>query len=313
MERAEAIWEETDLDPSVLLATNYIEFELSENNGTLSNGDVITLTASIDKEGIKNNIFYTKSLMGRKSQSFEFVVYGLEDGVILDVFDAIDCCYYDTTNETNSYYIQLKDDYSKDYNNGVTIVTENDEIKVYGEDFYSFSIPISFMSDKVSKDAKETKIQVDISYDSHIDKGIIIKETEKNITIDKLTYIKSNIFKENDLNILQKHALEFAAKKFDINKYHLSEVTLFTGGNLKSQALIYFFKGSDGVYIVFYEYLKCDTKNKVFNVANVEPQTRSGILWGTYKYSSMDKFYEVYNIDKNDNMYIPKEDRVAVW
>lgn len=29
--------------------------------------------------------------------------------------------------------------------------------------------------------------------------------------------------------------------------------------------------------------------------------------------SSMDKFYEVYNIDKNDNMYIPKEDRVAVW
>lgn len=300
MERAEAIWEETDLDPSVFLATNYIEFELSENNGTLSNGDIITLTAHIDKNSIKDNIFYTKSLMGKKIQTFEFEVAGLEDGVALDIFDAIEGCYYDTTKEdVTGYYTEYKYNYSKDYDNGITVVTENNSIVVYGDDFQSFEVQISQKSDKVSAEAKTTKLIINNDPNYYIDLGIVFKETEKEIKIDKLSYVKSNIFNKSDLKILQDRAVSFASEKFDINNYPLTNAALYTG-NLRSQALVYFFKGKDGLYIVFFEHLLCDSQNNIYNVESVEPQTSTTWFSGARKYDSMEALYEHLSVIADD-------------
>ncbi len=272
---------------------DYIEFEWSENNGTLSNGDTVTLTLTIDIDGIKNNPLYKKKISGKEKQSFKFKVEGLEDGIVLDIFDAIECCYYDETENIDEYILHIKDDYSREYENGITVVCEeSDSLTVYGDDFYSFTVPVRLASDKVSDKAASTKVVLGCEQTEYVDLGIVFKETEKAITVKHLSYVKSNIFDKETLKILQDRAIEFAKEKIDTTKYSLYKAELYVGGELDNQVLAYFFKGSDGFYVINYEDMKCNSENKLYDINNLEPEVISSFFYIPYKFDDMKQFLE---------------------
>ena len=272
---------------------DYIEYEWSENNGTLSNGDTVTLTLTIDKEGIKNNPLYKKKISGGEEQSFKFKVEGLEDGVVIDVFDAVECCYYDETKDNDEYILKIKDDYTREYEKGITVVCEeSDSLTVYGDDFYSFTVPVRLASDKVSDKAASTKVVLGCEQTEYVDLGIVFKETEKAIAVKHLSYVKSNIFDKETLKILQDRAIEAAKEKIDTTKYSLYKAELYVGGGLDNQVLAYFFKGSDGFYVVNYEDMKYTSDNKLYDINNLEPEVISSWLWGAYKFDDMTHFLE---------------------
>lgn len=272
---------------------DYITYEWSENNGTLSNGDTVTLTLTIDKEGIKNNPLYKKKISGGEEQTFKFKVEGLEEGVALDIFDALECCYYDETKDNDEYILKIKDDYSREYEKGITVVSnDSGSLTVYGDDFYSFTVPFHLASDKVTDKATSTKVVLGREQTEYVDLGIVFKETEKAVEVKHLKFVDSNIFDKETLKLLQDRAVEVAKKSIDTSKYSLHKVELYVGGELDNQVLAYFFKGSDGFYVVNYEDMKCTSDNKLYDISNLEPEVISTWFWGANKFDDMAHFLE---------------------
>lgn len=142
----------------------YITYEItSENNGTLSNGDKVVFTVKIAQDMLEENPVYKKGISGGEEQKFEFTVSGLEEGVTIDVFDAVEGVVIDST-LNNAMTIKVKDNYVRDYGkDGINVKTEDGKIRVYGDNFRSFEISVHSMNYKAS-----AKIERNVNADAGV-------------------------------------------------------------------------------------------------------------------------------------------------
>lgn len=281
---------------------DYLEYAWSENNGALSNGDTVTLTVSIDKEGMKNNPFYKKKLSGKDTQTFKFKVDGLEDGVAIDVFDAVDYFYLNTTGFDIYDYTVLKEDYVKEYSEGITVRVENDRIKVYGDDFYSFTVDIEPITDNYDEKTEKLKLGIDCESTKYIENGLVLAPSVKEFDVEVISWVDDGNISTDDITILKNTANETAKNLFDINKFKLIEINHYyyeskTYGG--SNMLNFYYSDGNSVYTLTFNDLIRTRNGDICDVEDEEVDYETEWFSGKIKArNSIEEFEEldmVYN------------------
>ncbi len=257
---------------------DYISYEItSDNNGTLSNDDEVVVTVRIDKERIKENPSFKKMISGDEEQEFKFTVSGLEEGVTIDVFDAIESAVIDTTSY-NRLTVKLKKDYVKDYEkNGITVKTEDDRIRVYGDEFQSFVINVDSVSDNFDKTKGTHKLVVSAEKDRYKEYGIILAETESEVRTTYISYVADNVISPGDLAKLTQKAKDDINKRFPDQNCTLEKTVFYIyDGTRYNNSVVYFFKGSESYYAIWFDDLRQYSDNSIVDVDELRTQTNAG-------------------------------------
>lgn len=276
-------------------AADYITYECtSENNGKLSNGDKVIITITIDKDRMKLDPGFDKKISGGEKIDLKYEVSGLPEGTVIDVFDAVDNVCIDMTLGYPNLSINLKEDYKKDYGaNGINVKTENNHIRIYGDEFQSFGVSLSAVTDNYDETSTSIKIGVNSETDAFIDKGIAIAPTEKIFKPVIINYVKNAGFSKEDLATLNKNMKSFAAQEFSGEAYKLEKVMLFCQENYSDCFLAYFYKVGDYYAVPYFDHLKQDQNGRIYEIDEVEPSIDG--FFGYNTFDSIDNFKSYYS------------------
>lgn len=250
----------------------YITYEItSENNGTLSNDDKIVFTVKIAQDKLKENPAYKKGISGGEEQKFEFTVSGLEEGVTIDVFDAVEGVVIDST-RNNNMTIKVKDNYVRDYGkDGINVKTENGKIRVYGDKFQSFEISVHSKSDNYDKTKGTHKMTVSDEADRYKDYGILLANTEADVNITYVSYVADNTINTADLAKLTQKAKDDIKNRFPDQNCTLEKTILYVyDGTRYYNSVVYFFRGTDAYYAVWCDNVKQYSNNSIVDVDNLK-------------------------------------------
>lgn len=283
---------------------SYVTVKLDEEtkNGHLSNGDKVTFILSIDNKGIQKNPYFAKTIKEKNECKITYTVSGLEDGIAIDLFDAVDCYVYDESSYYNQDGLKYKTDYTKEYGNGIETRVEYGNVRIYGEDFSSISASIQRVNDKIiDENTKSVKCGINANEDTLMEKGIVLSPTEKDIKVVRLSLADANNITKADVSSLTAKAKDFARLNFEAGQT-LSKVKLYYGEGLHP-VLAYIFKVSKGYSVVHFDDLKIRSDNG--QVYGVEDQEARGYGWFGYsEYESIDKFQQSELSDKAQSIDI---------
>lgn len=252
--------------------SGYITYEItSENNGTLSNDDKIVFTVKIAQDKLKENPAYKKGISGGEEQKFEFTVSGLEEGVTIDAFDAVEGVVIDST-RNNNMTIKVKDNYVRDYGkDGINVKTENGKIRVYGDKFQSFEISVHSKSDNYDKTKGTHKMTVSDEADRYKDYGILLANTEADVNITYVSYVADNTINTADLAKLTQKAKDDIKNRFPDQNCTLEKTILYVyDGTRYYNSVVYFFRGTDAYYAVWCDNVKQYSNNSIVDVDNLK-------------------------------------------
>ncbi len=283
----ESMYNEDYWEYSFSSVSDYIDYSWSENNGTLSNGDTVVLTVTIDKTGMKSNKFFQKKISGKETQTFDFEVQGLEEGVVIDVFDAVDGIAYDTNDGDLS--IDLKDDYEKIYDNNVTIKVENNRIKVYGDEFHSFSVGVETVTDNINEKTKTTKLSISCEPTDYVDYGIVITPAEKEFDLTVLSFIEDGNIKAKDIKTLKSNADASAKNLFDTSKYKFSKAVFYNCDTYyTSNTLVFYYTDGKQYYALRYDDMQKDQTGNVFDIKAISVDYAKSLFGSIYLFNSVE-------------------------
>lgn len=289
-------------------SNDYIDITYPENNGSLSNGDTVEITVNIDKDGMKNDSSFKKTISGDEIQVFTYTVTGLPDATAIDVFDAVDNVVYDTI--TDNVSIEFKDEYVKEYGNGVSVKADSGYVKIFINGTWHYTVSLTINTENFSIDNPKVTLYTQESGDQFIEDNIVLIDTEKTVDANVVSYFYSMNISDNDIKALKKSADEFMKENFGSGKakykkaiayYDASEDGTFVG-------LLNFYYEVDGkIYAAIYENLKKDQNNNVYNIDQVEVKTFRTWLWneiiGEEKIEDFETKHMTY-VDK-ENVKIP--------
>ena len=289
-------------------SNDYIDITYPENNGSLSNGDTVEITVNIDKDGMKNDSSFKKTISGDEIQVFTYTVTGLPDATAIDVFDAVDNVVYDTI--TDNVSIEFKDEYVKEYGNGVSVKADSGYVKIFINGTWHYTVSLTINTENFSIDNPKVTLYTQESGDQFIEDNIVLIDTEKTVDANVVSYFYSMNISDNDIKALKKSADEFMKENFGSGKakykkaiayYDASEDGTFIG-------LLNFYYEVDGkIYAAIYENLKKDQNNNVYNIDQVEVKTFRTWLWneiiGEEKIEDFETKHMTY-VDK-ENVKIP--------
>ncbi len=253
---------------------DYISYECaSENNGTLSNGDMVEIVVKVNKDAIKNNKLFSKKISGGKEQSFKYKVSGLEEGTAIDLFDAVECVSIDTTSY-NSSKIVIKDGYTKQYEkDGINVKEEDGKIRIYGDNFNSFSVYMRLASDNFDENSKTVKVSVDSEADAYKEYGIVFKQTEADVNVSVISYVRYNTISKEDLTKLTDKVNEHVKKKLGDKSYSIVKAVLYYDADANDNCLEYYISAENKIYGVYYNYLKQYSDGKIVNIDDITPNS----------------------------------------
>lgn len=306
------IWGYSDEYAEYMFASSsdYIEVIYPENNGALSNGDEVELTIAVDTKGIKNNKAFKKTISGGETHTFKYTVEGLPEGTVIDVFDAVESFTLDTTSN-NSTDIALKADYVKDYGNGISVHVEDGySIKVYGDDFHSFSVGVEPATDNIHADTQTVKLVVDCEPDEFAEKGIIISPAEKEINVTVLSWITDGVFNESDLKALKAGVDKVVSEQFDTKKFKFSEANFYYyEGGWSGVSTMFCFCYTDGekTYVLRVEDLKKDDNGNVYELDYQEVRYHTSLFGGgIFAFDSVEAFEKEIVFQNKYQITIPE-------
>lgn len=246
----------------------YITYEItSENNGTLSNGDKVVFTVRIAQDKLEENPAYKKEISGGEEQKFEFTVSGLEEGVTIDVFDAVEGVVIDST-LNNNVTIKVKDNYVRDYGkDGINVKTENGKIRVYGDNFQSFEISVHSRSDNYDKTKGTHKLVTSVEADGYKNYGILLAKTEADVNITYISYVADNTINSADLAKITQKAKDDIKNRFPDQNCTLEKTILYVyDGTRYYNSVVYFFRGTDSYYAVWCDNVKQYSNNSIVDI-----------------------------------------------
>ena len=278
---------------------DYVSYEcVSENNGKLSNGDSVEILVTVNKDGIKNNKLFGKSISGGEKQSFKYKVEGLTEGTAIDIFDAVDSVTVDTTSY-NQTQIKIKDNYVKQYGtDGINVKEENGNIRVYGDNFNSFTVYLSIASDNFDENSKTAKVKVNCQPDQYKDYGIVFAKTEAEVKVNSISYVRYNTISKDDLTKLTNKVNDLAKERLDNGAYTIVKAAVYFDTKNMDNSLAYFIKSGNKIYMIYYNYLKQYSDGKIVNVDDITPAS----------YMTFVSYKSVEDAEKNGMIYTEKVD-----
>ena len=280
---------------------DYISIECtSENNGTLSNGDDVVYTFTVNNEGIRENPYFGKKISGGDTQEFKFEVAGLEEGTAINVFDAVDYVTYDTT-RYNRLSVNLKDGYVMQYDkDGINVKVEDDYIRVYGDNFQSFSVNINSVSDNFDETSATIRYAVSCEADAYREYGIVLAPTEADIPMKTVSYVKDNTFSAEDLAVLTKKVKDARATDWDDMEGTLNCAKLFYNSENGEATLAYFFKCKEGFNVAYYDRLTQTNDGRICDLNELTPRVEGFFGYSVYK--SVQDYAEAVNATNTYNI-----------
>lgn len=283
-------WENFSSDDYKTIS-DYIEVELPEENGKLSNGDKIEIVVKIDAKGIKKNRNIEKTISGGEEVSFKYEVSGLSECVAIDIFDAVESFNYDTTVSYNNYYVKFKDNYKRSYENGIEVRVEEGQFTVYGNDFYSFKMNVEPRTDNIHADSESVELFVNCSEEQFIENGLVFSPMSQQFKPNVVSYIKDNTFTQPDLATLFNKVNETASISLDPSaRFDSAKFYVYDKENEEfSTMLVYYFKVGEVYNAVVYDDLK-QNNGIVYNLVNIQPAVRTGFWGSVTEYSSIEDF-----------------------
>ncbi len=257
--------------------TDYITYEIiSENNGTLSNDDTVVIAVRIDQDGIEENPMFKKGISGDDEQELEFTVSGLEEGVAIDVFDAVESVVIDST-IYNSMTIKVKENYVKDYEkDGINVKTEDGRIRVYGDNFRSFEIGVRLLSDNYDQSKGTHKLVASAEADGYKEYGIVLAKTEADVKVSYVSYVSDNTIPADDLKKITQKAKDDIKNRFPDQNCALEKIIFYIyDGTRYENSVVFFFRGTDSYYTNWCNNLKQYSDNSIVDVDDLPVETNA--------------------------------------
>lgn len=219
---------------------------------------------------------FKKKISGDEEQEFKFTVSGLEEGIAIDVFDAVESVAVDTTSY-NNLTINLKKDYFKDYGkNGINVKTENNSIRVYGDNFQSFTLGVSSMSDNFDQSKGTHKLVVSAEADRYKEYGIVLAKTEAEVKASFISYVTDNTIPAADLAKLTQQAKDDIKNRFPDQNCTLEKTVLYIyDGTRYNNSVVYFFKGTESYYAIWHDNLKQNSDHSIVDIDELRMDTNA--------------------------------------
>lgn len=268
---------------------DYLDYEcLSDNNGSLENGDTVEFLITINTEGIEDNKEFEKKIKEHGTYTVSYTVDGLNEGVAINVFDAVYAFVYDDTASYNKSYVALKKDYETTYKNGIRVTSNGQEIRVYGDEFYSFTVGVKTITDNIDVNSTSVKLYLNCEYDKYLEYGIILSPSEQSFEPITISYVKDNTFSVSDRNKLTEKVRNKAAEEFSDSSYTLSQAIMYYDAGTRHSRLAYFYKIDDYYYVIYYKDLKQYNDGSIVKMSETEPDIEG--WWGYSRYDSVQDY-----------------------
>lgn len=286
-----------------IVVENYVQIELDKSNH-LSNGDVVTVTFTVNKDAINEIIGAKKKVRGKSIYVKEYKINGLSDPVTIDVFESIKSVSYDSTANYNPLTIEYNTEFNKSagevrfsyYANSNLIKATNKEDNLLG------SIQFEHNTDKIESEGKIT-LTVDVDTDKYISRGVIFTPLSKEfdaVTIDYLR--KADDINNNDFGVLKAASIKYYKDHFQLSgnylgAYYIEDFARNNYSNAKNR--IYFiFKFAESEKVkrfvgVRFTDVKIDSNGDIIDVEK-EPDSY-------YMFYEVNNFSDVGKSLKNDS------------
>ncbi len=275
-------------------ARDYISITYPENNGRLSNGDEIEITVNIDKEGMKNNSSFKKTISGSDTQTFKYTVSGLSEAVVVDAFDIVEKVVYDTVNDSKDIYV--KEDYTRDYGNGVSAIYEYGQLKISVYDNWVYSTYIEMNYDDLQPESQTVTLYIDAAQDEFAADGFIFESVEKEFELNVISRLKSADITETELTTLKTLADNYMDDNLGAGKHNFQKANGYYTSNDDGKYLgliVFYYTFDDKTYGVYFEGLKQDQTGSIYKLEEVEAESIETWLFNEMVgYDSVEKFEE---------------------
>lgn len=275
-------------------ARDYISITYPENNGRLSNGDEIEITINIDKEGMKNNSGFKKTISGSDTQTFKYTVSGLSEAVVVDAFDIVEKVVYDTVSGSKDIYV--KQEYTRDYGNGVSAFYEYGQLKISVYDNWVYSTYIEMNYDELQPESQTVTLYIDAAQDEFATDGFIFEAVEKEFELNVISRLKSENISETELKTLKTLADNYMDDNIGEGKHNFQKANGYFTSNDDGKYLgvIVFYYTVDGkTYGVYFEGLKQDQTGSIYKLDEAEAKSIKTWLFNEMVgYDSAEKFEE---------------------
>lgn len=261
-------------------SNDYIDITYPENNGSLSNGDTVEITVNIDKDGMKNDSSFKKTISGDEIQVFTYTVSGLVEVEEIDIFDAVENVVYDTTSD--NVFINYKKDYTRDYGNGISVKYTNSTLNVFLNGECCCEIYIYSNTENLSTDNPQVTLYTNSDNTQYIESNFVLSEIERVFEADVVTYMYSMNIKDNEIKTLKKNADSYMDSTFGVGKHKYQKTIAYydSSDNGDFVGLLIFYYEVDGkIYAAIYEHLKQDQNGNVYNIDQLEIKTFKTWLW----------------------------------
>lgn len=277
---------------------DYISIEYPENNGRLSNGDEIEITVYIDKEGIKNNSHFKKSISGSDTQTFKYTVSGLSEPVVIDAFDAVEKVVYDTVSDSKTIY--AKNEYVRNYENGVSVSYEYGQLRISVNDNWAYTVCIEMNKDELLPESQKVTLYIDRAQDEYAADGIIFESAEKEFDVTVISRLKTLNIKDSEVKTLKNLADNYMNDNFGAGKHtFLKAVGYFKtqGEGMYVDLLIFYYTVDNKTYSAVFTELKQDQNANIYKLDETEVKTfRNWIFNEMVSHDTAEEF-EDQNID----------------
>lgn len=210
-----------------------IVIELDKTN-LIANGDVITATITVNYDGF-NSHNYKKKLKGKSQYIVKYKVKGIDEGVVIDPFEAIESISYDVAvadflSESDALDIVISKDFCKEYEGGITYrYTDSHYGHLEVADAQGSQIGqivIEAYTNEISSTGKIT-LMVSIMTDVFLNNGITFYPEKKEIEPVMIDYVKdASEFTPEMLESLEKEAVEFikTERESDLHNIKLEKI-----------------------------------------------------------------------------------------
>ena len=279
-----------DLGASIITST-YVRVELDKTD-SLSNGDVVTATFTIDKDAINNLTKTRKKVRGKNVYVRKYKVNGLSEPIEIDVFEGIKSVSYDLTEDYNIIQIVYNTAFNRAAGDVVFSYNENsDSIKATTTDGAALGyIHFDYDADSIKSNGKVT-LTADVDTERYITRGVVFTQLSKEYDAVTIDYIRNaDDIKGNDLGLLKASAIKYFENYFSSNYNYLGAYFI------EDFARKGFWNTNNRIYFVF-ENSESDGSSELIGVrfTDVKINSSGNIIDVKNEPDSYYRFYDVHS------------------
>ena len=314
---------ETDEDYEVLVSSlenkgidilDYITYDIDETkDGHLSNGDTVSVEITINYDMLNDLDGATKEIKGDKTYKIDYVVSGLKDVVVVDLFEGIEITTYNrVTNQANYALVGGEESYTKDY--GPCVVTwewinnrywirahikytdPNGYERTISTDIGIYCSGTYVDGGTITLEATGTMANGMFEQDECLESGFVFADYTKEVVPDIVySKLKSDSLSQASFDNLKKD-VEADMESTQADTYTFIKAFAANTNYAEGSEIVFVYKNNRTGEIACWRYVDCyvDQNGNVFDIENKTIRERDMKISGVDSSSSFEKIKQAY-------------------